>query len=163
MGDSYRNELYNDLDSYISKRRELDPVPIRRPKPKPKKGLFSRMFSRRSVEPEFTPQHQPVFEVGDHEPVTERVSLLQRLARVFIREQQVLEEMQELPEAPVDEAREDLKELARVFLKTLERLPDKDLQNFKSTAEFFQFKAILSKHSLIKSPDTPEPAEEIVQ
>ena len=158
MGGINRSELYSDLDCYLSRRRELEPTPV---KPKPKKSLFKGFFSRSSSDTEPIRQSEPVFEFGDHEPVIERTSIFQRLSKPFSRKEPVVE-MEDFPESPVIDAKDDLKELARVFLKTLERLPDKDLQNFKSTAEFFQFKAILSKHSLIKSQDTEKQSEKIL-
>jgi hypothetical protein len=69
---------------------------------------------------------------------------------LFIKEHEIMQEVPEMPSQKVDEAKSDLKELAKLFLKTLERLPEDELKEFKDAPEFLQFKEILRKHQVIK-------------
>ena len=44
----------------------------------------------------------------------------------------------------------DIKEVAKIALRVIRRLPDEELKRFKESAEFEQLKEILRKHELIR-------------
>ena len=93
----------------------------------------------------------PEFREGEHEPMPsqEQKTMLTRLLSIFIKQERMMEELPVEPEQR-DEAQEDFRELARLFLRTLERLPAPELEKFKQTSEFGNFKEILRKHKVIK-------------
>ena len=78
-------------------------------------------------------------------------SFLKSLLALFVKEDKIIEELPgETEPVLVDNAKDDLKDLAKMFLKMLELLPDDELRDFKETPEFDQFKKILRRHNIIK-------------
>ncbi|MEK6874405.1 MAG: hypothetical protein AABX52_01500 [Nanoarchaeota archaeon] len=48
------------------------------------------------------------------------------------------------------DTKEDMREVTKIFLKTLERLPPEELGRFKRSEDFDRLKILLKKHSVIK-------------
>ncbi len=164
-----RSQLHVDIDEYIQQRRQVSPLDYL-PKLEfthmetyehkiHKPSVWSRVkdwFHTEKEEPkgELPPleEEPPMVQAGEPEPMLdeERGSLLKRLLALFIKEHEIMQEVPEMPIEKVDEAKNDLKDLAKLFLKTLERLPEAELTEFKEAPEFVKFKDILRKHQVIK-------------
>ncbi len=50
----------------------------------------------------------------------------------------------------VDEVKEDLKQISKIALHVLKTMPKREIENFKKTENFENFKTILKKYELIK-------------
>ncbi len=169
MGDlDRRSQLHTDIEDYLQHRHRKNP-PAHPQGDKsfknmetyehsaPKPSLVSRVkswFSRSKEESRELPpleQEEPLFKEGEPEPMSEeKRGFLKRLLTFFVKQEEILDEVQEMQPEKVEEAKVDLRELAKLFLKTLERLPEGELKEFKSAPEFEQFKSILRKHQVIK-------------
>ncbi|MFQ5620777.1 MAG: hypothetical protein ACE5FT_02965 [Candidatus Nanoarchaeia archaeon] len=163
--DQRRDELHLDIDNYIHQRRKMDPAKKEKGTTdlevyhdeNKKPGLLKRFFGwfKKKPEepiPEEPVPEQPVFQHGEIEEVPnkpQRKGLLKRLLSLFVKEEEIIEELPETMEEVAD-AKEDLKVLAKLFLSTLEQLPPEELKKFKQTDEFKNFKDILRRHNVIK-------------
>lgn len=99
-----------------------DPEPTPEPAKK-KQGFFSRIFTKKKA-------------VKEEEKFDE--DFLIKATSIAV--------------APAEdkELKEDFKELAKLFLKNLERMNKDQLSAFKSTEDFERFKTLLKKHNVIK-------------
>jgi hypothetical protein len=143
MADSRREEMADDLSSYIATRKR-------------KKMSFRKLFS---LSAEVRPYKEEKLEVAIKS--VEDSSAAAKLEKEYEAEKagwfggllaSIGLKKKELPkEEPVeDPMEEDMKELAKISMMVIRNLPSPVLAEFKDTSEFAKFKEILKRHNLIK-------------
>lgn len=152
-----REEFEKELDQYIAQRRRAK---IRFPD-------IGRMFAvkhKKMPEPELPPEIQK-YEEGTPAEIPEAMpgeeaqpqkgfftKLLESLGLVTTEENQA----EEVPAEQVqqmlakDDLAQDTKEIAKIALAVVKRLPPEQLATFKASPEFSRLKELLRKHQLIK-------------
>ncbi len=53
-------------------------------------------------------------------------------------------------EKELNDTKEDMREMTKIFLAGMERMPPEELHKFKRTEEFDRLKVLLKKHNVIK-------------
>lgn len=100
-------------------------------------------------------QLERVHEVEEklEEQQEERVSLYQRFMRLFQREQQVEEEIQELKtETVVNDTAvsDDFRALAQIQMRWLDRMPTRIKEEFKTSDDYQRYVEILQRRGVVK-------------
>ena len=136
---SRANDISRELDTYISRRRTQEPIePVQVQEPVVQEEVIP-VVEDVSSDPDFVEKKswfsnlmEKVFGPDEDELVPEAVG----------------EEVTNV--VPSDELQTDMRNLAEISLGIIRRLPQRTLEDFKSSDDFGQFKEILRKHSIIK-------------
>jgi len=153
MSDSNRKtELNRDLSSYIaSKRKSSFSL----------KGIFTgsqQSENTASMHPEVKPYESKEEEKEvpsmDDEAVEELEEEYAEESKGFFSKLKGLFKPEKEPEDSEEDVEElanpELKELARITLTVLKKLPGQELREFKNSEDFAKFKDILARNNLIK-------------
>jgi hypothetical protein len=152
-----RGEFEKELEQYIAQRKRAK---IRFPDVF---GAFKR--KKKMPEPELPPEVQKYEEgspaelpeemPGTEEEVVEKKGAFTRLLEslgLVGKEKSAsnlpAEEVQQM--LVKDEVTQDMKEIAKIALLVIKKLPPEQMSEFKSSAEFERLKELLRKHQLIK-------------
>jgi hypothetical protein len=150
--------MNGDMDRYLRDRK----------KPRPSDNWWTNMFSRKqefphdeelalqSVEKEIRHGEEHIHEMKHEEELLEeeqeqRVSLYEKLVRMFQREKH--HEYAEEIEMPVPDAAttDDFRRLAQIQMRWFERLPTRVKEEFKESEDYKAYKEILTRRGVAKA------------
>jgi len=127
-----KNEFEKDLHEYLRTRKKAG-------------------FSIKSLIKDILPKPKPKTEIPtevevytEEAPKEPKQPILQRIFKKDSTEELLQAKMQ------AEDAISDVKEMAKITLSMIKKLPDEQLKAIKSTEEFEKMKTILKKHELIK-------------
>lgn len=147
-----RDDFDKDMDSYLEARRRGTGVKaffnsLFASQPKPPKPIKKELEETR--EPPIV-DTSPVIEepISEEEPKPEHLHGYSLLSRIFSRKKE--KEETEIDAKEKEELLDDLKEVAKIALKTIKEAPDEYVHNFRKSTDFLKFKSILRKRKLIK-------------
>ncbi len=157
-----RGEFDRELEQYLAQRRKAKTkLPsifdwFKKPKKKMSEPAMPPEVHKYD---ETTPAEQPVetlTEEQPEEPIAQQkgvfTKLLEGMGLVTIEEKKP----DSMPEEEVqkmladDDITQDTKEIAKIALSVIKRLPPEQLAEYKSSPEFGRLKELLKKHQLIK-------------
>ncbi len=156
-----KNEFDKELGTYLSRRKKAEMPDIIGwlkgfiPKPAPPPVNVSMPAEIETYEEKQTKKPEIKKEIVE-EPVSKNVwtFLMEKLRSISLpKKPQVNEEEQETKIRDIvakEMIYKDLREISKVALIAIKKLPEEDMKEFKESAEFESLKNILKKHDLIK-------------
>lgn len=158
-----KTEFDKELSTYLLRRKKSQIPDIVKwlkdlmPKPTPPTVQVKLPEEIQTYEEKTKPQMKIEEEtVQEYVPEQQNVLsfILDKLNRIGIKKKpKATEEEQEakIKDIVVKEmAQKDLREIAKITLMAIKRLPEEDMKEFKESSEFGTLKKILKKHDLIK-------------
>ncbi|MBN1645330.1 hypothetical protein JW851_04845 [Candidatus Woesearchaeota archaeon] len=159
-----KNEFDKEMCTYLTRRKKAEIPDILKwlkgliPKPTPppiqvnipaeietyeEKKIISKSESKQDVIEEYTPENKNVLDF-----------ILGKLRNFgFFKKSSISEEEQEATIKDIvakEMIQKDLREVSKIALMAIKKLPEEDMKEFKESAEFDNLKKILKKHDLIK-------------
>ncbi|MBD3361374.1 hypothetical protein GF358_01130 [Candidatus Woesearchaeota archaeon] len=160
-----KNDFDRELGTYLSRRKKAEIPDIIKwvksfvPKPTPPPVKVQLPEDVQTYEEEKPAAKPKVQEVQLEEYPSEKQNVLSfvldKLNKIGLlaKKPKVSEEEQEIQIKQIvakEMVQKDLRELSKIALIAIKKLPDEDRKEFKESAEFDALKKILKKHDLIK-------------